>query len=65
MNTNINEYKNKSLSSPLPMVLNEIFLKLKVGVCIFNLLVRLKKSSNAVWVSSWLNTATHIVVEEF
>src|SRR3989337_2129216 len=52
------------LSSPLPMVLNEILLKLKVGVCIFNLLVCLKKSSNAVRVSSWFDTATHIVVEE-
>ena len=64
MNTNTNEYKNESLSSPLPMVLNEILLKLKVGVCIFNLLICLKKSSNAVWVSSWFDTATHIVVEE-
>ena len=46
------------------MVLNEILLKLKVGVCIFNLLVCLKKSSNAVRVSTWFDTATHIVVEE-
>ena len=47
------------------MVLNEILLKLKVCVCIFNLLVCLKKSSNGVRVSSWFDTATHIVVEEF
>ena len=53
------------LPSPLPMVLNEILLKLKVGVCIFNLLVCLKKSSNAVRVSSWFDTTTHIVIEEF
>ena len=53
------------LSSPLPMVLNEILLKLKVGVCIFNLFICLKKSSNAVRVSCWFDTATHIVVEEF
>ena len=46
------------------MVLNEILLKLKVGVCMFNLLVGLKKSSNAVRVSSWFDKATHIVVEE-
>ena len=53
------------LSNPLPMVLNEILLKLKVGVCIFNLLVCLKKSSNAVRVSSWFDTAAYIVIEEF
>ena len=47
------------------MVLNEILLKLKVGVCIFNILVCLKKSSNAVRVSNWFDTTTHIVIEEF
>ena len=47
------------------MVLNEILLKRNVGVCIFNILVCLKKSSNAVRVSSWFDTATHIIVEEF
>ena len=47
------------------MVLNEILVKLKVSVCIFNLLVGMKKSSNTVRVSSWFDTATHIVVEEF
>ena len=46
------------------MVLHEILLILKVGVCIFNLLVGLKKSFNAVRVSSWFHTATHIIVEE-
>ena len=65
MNTNTNEYKNKSLSSPLQMVLSEILLKLKVCGCIFNLIVCLKKNSNVVRVSSWFDTATHIVVEEF
>lgn len=65
MSTNTNEYKKESLSNPLPMVLNEILLKLKMCVCIFNLLVCLKKSSNVVRVSSWFDTATHIAVEEF
>ena len=46
------------------MMLNEILLKLKVVVCIFNLLVGLKKISNAVRVSSWFDTTTHIVIEE-
>ena len=55
---------NVLLPSPLQMVLNEILLKLKVGVCIFNLPVGLKKCSNAVRVSSWFDMATHIVVEE-
>src|SRR5215216_3825679 len=55
---------NVLLPSPLPMVFNEILLKLKVGACIFNLSVCLKKSSNAVRVSSWFDTATHIVIEE-
>src|SRR5215216_2415808 len=55
---------NVLLPSLLPMVLNKILLKLKVGVCIFNLPVGLKKCSNAVRVSSWFDTATHIVVEE-
>ena len=55
---------NVLLLSPLPMMLNEILLKLIVGVCIFNLPVGLKKSSNAVRVSNWFDTAAHIVVEE-
>ena len=46
------------------MVLNEILLKLKVGVCIFNLLVGMNKSSNAVRVSNWFHTATRIIIEE-
>ena len=52
------------LSSPLPMVLSEILLKLKVGVCIFNLPIGLKKCSNSVRVYNWFDTATHIVIEE-
>src|SRR5215216_4376768 len=55
---------NVLLPSLLPMVLNKILLKLKVGVCIFNLPVGLKKCSNAVRVSSRFDTATHIIVEE-
>ena len=52
------------LAMPLPMVLNEILLELMVGVCIFNLLVCLKECLYAVKVSSWLHTATNIVIEE-
>ena len=47
---NENEWKSRMCycPAPLPMVLNEILLKLRVSVCIFNLLVGLKKSSNAL-----------------
>lgn len=54
----------KLLPMPLPMVLNEILLKLIVGVCVFNLPVCLNQCLYAVKVSSWLHMATNIVLEE-
>jgi hypothetical protein len=48
----------------LPMVLNEILLKLIVGVCIFNPPECLKECLYAARVSSWLHMATDVVVEK-
>ena len=48
----------------LPVLLNEILLKLVVGVAVLNLPVGLKECLNAIWVSNWLHTATDIVVVE-
>lgn len=48
----------------LPKVLNKILLKLAVDGDVLNLPVCLKECLNAIWIFSWLHTATDIIVEE-
>ena len=54
----------KLLPMQLPVVVNEILLKLGVRCRVFNRPVRLKKCFDTIWISSWLHTATNIVKEE-
>lgn len=54
----------KLIAIQLPVVVNEILLKLLVRARGFNLMVGLKKCLDAIWISSWLHMATNIVKEE-
>jgi hypothetical protein len=54
----------KLLLMQLPVLLNEIVLKLSMRARVFNLPLRLKKCLDTIWISYWLNNTTNIVVEE-
>jgi hypothetical protein len=49
---------------PLPVVFDEIIMKLCVSGIVLDVPIGLKKCLDSIGVSCWFNTATNIVIEK-